>query len=194
MSTKGQRGTSGQYTKEELREMLFWWVYYKRNNKKAAREVQNRLGRVVTAKTIKKVSLRENFDAKAPFVQSAIEVFKYGGDIEKTPEDLKLNEMGLNLMTIDAMIVRKAKAYIAGKDSKLFRNVKEAVDALRFVSENVENLIGETNMRKSAWDYSKQLEGSQISETAEAILSSLKPSQANMIVNDLEQKIIKGEL
>lgn len=192
--SKGNR-----FTQQEIREMAFWWVYHKHNNKKTAQELSSRLKRPITTKQIKNMAIKENFHAKEPFIQSAIEVYKYEDKSEsikgtKTPEENKLVEMGMSLLTIDSVLVQRAKDFVTGGDDKLFKNVKEVIDAMKYVSENVENLIGESNMRRNAWNYTTEVEAGQITEAAEVLLDQLTSKQQMMIVSDLEQKIIKGKL
>ena len=144
------------------------------------------------------MAVRENFKMKAPYVKSAVDTFKkkYSEDNPKSPEQIHLTEMGVNFLEIDWQLVKQAKAYITGvgRSNTPFKSVKECVDALRYVQENVKAILGQENVRKDAWDNTKEVEGGDIIVSAETILNELNSTEEHELVNQLEERIIKGEV
>lgn len=192
-ASKGNR-----FTEEEKREILFWWVFYNENSNRTAQEVSVKMNRNISRKTIWQMAVRENFRMKAPFVKSAVDAFrkKYSDEEIKTPETIQLTEMGVNMLEIDWMIVKQSKDFIAGskRSTTPFKTVSEMVNALRFVQENVVSLIGETNIRKNAWDHTKEVEGGDIHDSAEIMLNELNRTERQEIVNKIEKRIISGDI
>lgn len=192
-SRKGHR-----YTEDQKREILFWWVFCDENHYRTAQLVSKKFNRNITRKTIWKMAIANDFHVKAPFVKSAVEVYKRLNSEEeaRTPEQIQLTGMGVNMLEIDWLMVRKAKDYMSGdrRSNSPFRSVKEVVDALTFVQMNVSKLIGQENIRRDAWDHTKEQEGGFIASSAEDILKELSRSEQNEILHDLEKRIISGEI
>ena len=193
-SKKGKK-----FTPKEVNEILFWWVFCKENNNRTAEIVSQQMGRKINRKVIGQMAAREDFHIKAPFVQSSVDLYKREKGLdtpEMTPEQIMLVGMGKGMLEIDHMIVRKAKDFISGirKESSGFRNIKEVVDALRYVDENVKNLFQRENLRRDAWEYTEEQEGAQIAVSATKILGSIPKTAQYEVVNDLEERIIQGDI
>lgn len=192
------RNRQNKFTKEEKRTMLFWWVFYNENSNRAAQEISVKFNRNISRKTIWQMAIRENWRAKAPFVKTAVDAFrkKYSDEDIKSPEQIQLTEMGINMLEIDWQLVKQAKDFIAGKSrtNTPFKSVKECVDALKFVQENVTAMIGDSQLRRNAWDHTKQIEGGEIYDSAEIIMNELNVSERQELVNKIEDRIASGKI
>ena len=192
-AAKGTRKGS-KFTPDQVNEMLFWWVFCDENYGRAASIISEKFApRKVNRTVLRRIVIREDFHVKAPFVKKAVEVYKNKyldlPDSEREPQAIHFTEMGRSMLEIDWQIVRKAKKYIASsgrsKDTA-FKSVKEMVDALRFVQENVMQMIGQTNLRKDAFDNTDAIEGGVIQASATDLMKQISKSQQNEVVNELE--------
>ena len=188
------------FTQDQIDEMLFWWVFCDENSNRTSKLITDRWDRNISRKVVNQVAIRENFHVKAPFVKVAVDEYrsvKTAGQVEvREASEIQLHEMGMNILEINYLLIKKAKEYITntGRAESKFKSVKEVIDAMRYVEENILKLIGQENMVKDAFDSTDKIEGSKLRMSASKILKELPKREENEVLNRIEKKIIEGSI
>lgn len=189
-------------SQEEKDHMLMWWVYYDGNSQLVADKMTEFRGKRTSRKVVWSTAKTENFDAKAPMLKARVDQFiqeeNNTGLQPVTPQEIHFTEVGLDLLSIDAVIIKQAKRFVQGdkRSNTPFKNMGEVITSLKFVSETIKGLTGKDvdEIRDEALtDVTKGL-SKQITGDLVDLLDELPEDQRKRIVARYRKQVIEGSI
>lgn len=185
---------------EHIERMLFWWVAFEHNTRKVARKVTEETGRKYSNKVVWQIAKREDFGAKEPFIKSKVDslaqIEDNTGLAPRTPQEIRLIDMGWDLLTFDYEAVKRAVAFVQNDTATKtpYRNMAEVITTLNFVVNSVRAMTGEEDLRKLATQEASRQLGAAISKSVIELFDNISPKEKQRILRSLGRNMINGKV
>lgn len=169
-------------TAEERQIMLFWWTVYGGNLNKTALKVSEIVGFKRDRKVVFEIAKKHNFATLSHIVRDQVNKTYYG---DSSPGMNRMMKMAMDLMEMDEEIISHIKNYLVGGQGRSkITSFAEAINGLKYVTSDLENLTGKKGIKNNFEDMAEQTQP-EISISVAKVLDELDDEAKEKVIGEI---------